>query len=98
MPAHSRDAPNAAAEARNAFNSFLTTLREPLAISVMMSLLARIHNLIINDNSLELNVEYTNLWPPNISNINNYNLKHVLESLTELLERSLRLYPYNTSW
>ncbi|XP_047540457.1 integrator complex subunit 8 [Vanessa atalanta] len=98
MPSHSRDAPNTAAEARNAFNAFLATLREPLAVSVMMSLLARIHNLLIDDSSLELVVEYTNLWPSNISNINNYNIKHVLESLTELLERSLKLYPYNTSW
>ncbi|XP_037300356.1 integrator complex subunit 8 isoform X2 [Manduca sexta] len=97
-PSYSRDIPNAAAEARNAFNAFLATLREPLAISVMMSLLARIHNLIIDDNSLELVVEYTNLWPSNISNINNYHVKFVLESLTDLLDRSLKLYPYNTSW
>ncbi|XP_034824046.1 integrator complex subunit 8 [Maniola hyperantus] len=98
MPSHSRDATNVAAEARNSFNGFLATLREPLAVSVMMSLLARIHNLLIDDSSLELVVEYTSLWPSNISNMNNYNVKHVLESLTDLLERSLKLYPYNTSW
>ncbi|CAH2990018.1 unnamed protein product [Chilo suppressalis] len=98
MASHSRDAPNAAAEARNAFNAFLATLREPLAVSVMLSLLARIHNLLIDDNTLELVVEYTNLWPTTISNINNYNVKYVLESLTDILERSLKLYPYNTSW
>ncbi|XP_026726032.1 integrator complex subunit 8 [Trichoplusia ni] len=97
-PSHSRDANGAAAEARNAFNGFLATLREPLAVSVMLSLLARIHNLLIDDSSLELVVEYTNLWPSNISNMNNYNPKFVLESLTDLLERSLKLYPYNTSW
>ncbi|CAK1599761.1 unnamed protein product [Parnassius mnemosyne] len=98
MPSHSRDASNASADARNAFNAFLATLREPLAISVIFSLLAKIHNLIIDDNSLELVVEYTSLWPSNISNINNYNTKYILESLTDLLERSLKLYPYNTSW
>ncbi|XP_038209014.1 integrator complex subunit 8 [Zerene cesonia] len=98
MPSHSRDAPNAAAEARNAFNAFLTTLREPLAVSVMLSLLARIYNLLTDDSSLELVIEYTTLWPSNISNMNNYNCKHVLESVTELLEKSLKFYPYNTSW
>ncbi|XP_021200979.3 integrator complex subunit 8 [Helicoverpa armigera] len=97
-PTHSRDAPAAWAEARIAFNGFLSTLREPLAVSVMLSLLARIHNLLVDDGSLELVVEYTNLWPNNISNMNNYNSKFVLESLTDLLERSLKLYPYNTSW
>ncbi|XP_041974446.1 integrator complex subunit 8 [Aricia agestis] len=98
VPTHSRDTPNAAAEARSAFNAFLATLREPLAVSVVLSLLARIHNLLNDDSSLELVVEYTSLWPSNISNANNYNVKFVLESLTELLERSLKLYPYNTSW
>lgn len=58
----------------------------------------RIHNLLTDDASLELVVEYTGLWPSAISNSNNYSTKHVLESLTDLLERSLRLYPYNTSW
>ncbi|KAJ8734073.1 hypothetical protein PYW07_014624 [Mythimna separata] len=96
-PSHSREAPGVS-EARNAFNGFLSTLREPLAVSVMLSLLARIHNVLIDDNSLELVVDYTNLWPNNISNVNNYNAKLVLESLTDLLERSLKLYPYNTSW
>lgn len=98
MPSHSRDVPNAAAEARNAFNAFLATLREPLAVSIMLSLLAKIHNLLIDDASMELVVEYTNLWPATISNMNNYNVKYVLESLTDMLERSLKLYPYNTSW
>ncbi|XP_035429833.2 integrator complex subunit 8 [Spodoptera frugiperda] len=97
-PTHPRDAPGATAEARNSFNGFLSTLREPLAVSVMLSLLARIHNLLIDDPSLELVVDYTNLWPNNILNANNYNAKFVLESLTDLLERSLKLYPYNTAW
>lgn len=98
MPSHARDAANAAAEARNNFNAFLSTLREPLAVSVVFSLLARIHNLLVDDTSLELVVEYTGLWPNTLGNGNNYNVKFVLESLTDLLERSLKLYPYNTSW
>ncbi|XP_028165739.1 integrator complex subunit 8 [Ostrinia furnacalis] len=97
MPSHSRDT-NVTAEARNAFNAFLSTLREPVAVSVMLSLLAKIHNLLIDDVANELVVEYTNLWPTTISNVNNYNDKFVLESLTDLLEKCLTLYPYNTSW
>ncbi|XP_050673559.1 integrator complex subunit 8 isoform X2 [Leptidea sinapis] len=97
VPAHGRDAA-AAAEARASLNTLMSTLREPLAISVMLSLLAKIYNLMIDDSSLELVTEYTGLWPNNISNVNNYNAKHILESITELLERSLKFYPYNTSW
>lgn len=94
-PSHSRDA---VTEIRNQFNSFLSMLREPLAISVACSLLAKIYNLLIDDSTLELTVDYTNLWPSLIPNTNNYNVKLVLESLTDLLERSVNLYPYNTSW
>ncbi|XP_047985656.1 integrator complex subunit 8-like [Leguminivora glycinivorella] len=73
-------------------------LRDPLAISVFLSLLAKIYNVLVDDPSSELLVEYTDLWPNHIANINSYNPKDVLESLIELLERSLKFYPYNTSW
>ncbi|VVD01426.1 unnamed protein product [Leptidea sinapis] len=68
VPAHGRDAA-AAAEARASLNTLMSTLREPLAISVMLSLLAKIYNLMIDDSSLELVTEYTGLWPNNISNM-----------------------------
>ncbi|XP_063548193.1 integrator complex subunit 8-like [Cydia strobilella] len=73
-------------------------LREPLAISVVLSLLAKIYNVVVDDVSMELVVEYTDLWPNNIANMNRYKPKDVLESMIELLERSLKFYPYNTSW
>ncbi|XP_063395483.1 integrator complex subunit 8-like [Cydia fagiglandana] len=73
-------------------------LRDPLAISVVLSLLAKLYNVLVDDPSMELVVEYTELWPNNIANINSYKPGDVLESLIELLERSLKLYPYNTSW
>ncbi|XP_049887271.1 integrator complex subunit 8 [Pectinophora gossypiella] len=98
MATHGRDASTAAAEARSNFHSFLAALREPVAVSVMFSLLAKIYNILIDDTSLELVVEYTNLWPQTISNLSSYNSKYVIEFLTDMLERSLKLYPYNTSW
>lgn len=98
MP-HARDRDSQqTSEARNSFNAFLATLREPIAIGVMLSLLARIYNVLTDDTALELVVEYTGLWPVTISNTNNYTVKYVLESLTDLLEKSLKLYPYNTAW
>lgn len=85
-------------EGRSEYHALLHALREPLAISVMLSVLAKIHNVLVDDTSLELVVDYTNLWPGIITNGNAYNVKHILESLTELLERSLKMYPYNVSW
>lgn len=98
MASHSRDAQAAAEKARAHFNAFLATLREPLAVSVALSLLAKIYNLVVDDSTTELVIDYTNLWPSNISNMNNCNSKHVLESITNVLDRSLKLYPYNTTW
>lgn len=97
VPTHSRET-YCGSDARTQFNYFLSTLREPLAISIGMSLLTRIYNIIVDDSILELTVEYISLWPATISNVNLYSSKHILESLTDLLERSLKLYPYNISW
>ncbi|GBP21416.1 Integrator complex subunit 8 [Eumeta japonica] len=97
MPAQGRDSA-ASTEARTAFNAFLCTIREPLPATVACSLLARLHNVLVDDTAAELYIEYIPLWPSNISNVNSYNVKHVLESLTQLLDKSLRIDPYNISW
>ncbi|XP_037964316.2 integrator complex subunit 8 isoform X1 [Plutella xylostella] len=95
--AHSRDAA-AAAEARHAFHGFLATLREPLAITVMLSVLARIYNVITDDPATELVIDYLALWPGGVSALSSHNARLVLDAAADVLERSLRLYPYNTSW
>lgn len=46
---------------------FLKKIREPKVFSLAISLLAKIHNILKDDPNLDLNGDYVNLWPANIS-------------------------------
>lgn len=46
---------------------FLSKLREPLVISIVLSLLARLHNILKDETNLDINAEYMFLWPTNVS-------------------------------
>lgn len=49
------------------FRQFLEKLREPLAISLMLSMLAKIHNLLKDETQFDLNMDHMYLWPTNIT-------------------------------
>ncbi|GLH06860.1 Integrator complex subunit 8 [Gryllus bimaculatus] len=76
----------------------LATLRDPIALAVAISLLARLNNVLRDEPTFELNVEYTGLWPATVSNANSYYARAVSEMLGQLLALSLRFHPTNTSW
>lgn len=71
---------------------------EPNALSLVISLLARLHNVLMDQPPLDLYVQLTHLWPGTIKNANQYNVKQVAETLMEVLEHALTYYPYNVSW
>ena len=43
--------------------SFFTRLRDDMALRVVISLLAKLYNVLKDESTLELNVEHANLWP-----------------------------------
>lgn len=47
--------------------SFLAKLRDPLVISIVLSLLAKLHNILKDETNLDLNAEYMFLWPANVN-------------------------------
>ncbi|KAL1380727.1 hypothetical protein pipiens_013974 [Culex pipiens pipiens] len=77
---------------------FLSKLRDPLVISIVLSLLAKLHNILKDETNLDLNAEYMFLWPTNVNNPAVYNIKVVYEMLNHLLAQSLRFYPNNIPW
>ncbi|CAG2060028.1 unnamed protein product [Timema podura] len=93
-----RDSPSGALQSRSALSQFLGRLRDGTAIAVAASLLARLHNVLRDEPSLELVVEYTGLWPAVVSNANSYNNRAVLEVLSQLLMQALKYHPTNVSW
>lgn len=76
----------------------LSRLREPTALTIVISLLARLHNVLRDEASLELYAQYLALWPASIPNSNSYNIRNIAEFLFQLLTQALKIYPTNVSW
>lgn len=77
---------------------FFCKLRDPVVISIVLSLLAKLHNILKDETNLDLNAEYMFLWPTNVNNPAIYNLKVLDETLNNLLQQSLKYYPSNIPW
>ncbi|XP_015607164.1 integrator complex subunit 8 [Cephus cinctus] len=79
-------------------SALLSRLREPTALTVAISLLARLHNVLRDESSLELYAQYLTLWPVSIPNSNSYNHRTISEHLFQLLMQALKYYPSNVPW
>ncbi|XP_055592549.1 integrator complex subunit 8 isoform X2 [Uranotaenia lowii] len=77
---------------------FLQKLRDPLVLSIVLSLLAKMYNIIKYESNLDLNAEYMFLWPVSIKNSAMYNHKMIQETLNNLLQQALKYYPNNIPW
>ncbi|KAI4457281.1 hypothetical protein MML48_8g00010309 [Holotrichia oblita] len=78
--------------------SFFSRLRDGNALRVVISLLTKLYNVLKDEASLELNVEYGNLWPAVVTNANSYIIESVSEVLLQIVDQALKFYPYNVSW
>ncbi|XP_058118359.1 integrator complex subunit 8 [Anopheles ziemanni] len=76
----------------------IAKLRDPLVISIMLSLLAKLHNILKDETNLDMNAEYMFLWPTNVNNTSIYSIKLVSEALNLLLNQALKYYPNNIPW
>ncbi|CRK97815.1 CLUMA_CG011191, isoform A [Clunio marinus] len=52
------------------FKQFLDKMRDSFAISILLSMLSKMHNLLKDDTNMELSIENFHLWPQSISNKN----------------------------
>lgn len=80
------------------FKQFLEKMRDPFAITILLGMLSKMHNLLKDDSNMELSIENLHLWPLSISAVNGYNIKSVCESLSQLLKLGLKMYPLNVPW
>nr|XP_031845085.1 integrator complex subunit 8 [Nomia melanderi] len=78
--------------------STLSRLREPMVLTVVISLLARLRNVLRDESSLELHTQYLSLWPAGVPNANSYNIRTIGELLFQLLSQALKYYPSNVPW
>ncbi|KAJ8673706.1 hypothetical protein QAD02_004968 [Eretmocerus hayati] len=73
-------------------------LREVTVLNIAISLLARLHNILRDEQSLELYTTYLNMWPTTILNPKLYNMRVIGEQLFQLLSQALKYYPNNVPW
>jgi len=76
---------------------FFSLLRDWTVLSAAISLLARLHNVLRDEISLELVFDHTALWPGVVSNTSSYNIQLVSETLLQLVNLALDFYPKNIS-
>ncbi|EFN80014.1 integrator complex subunit 8 [Harpegnathos saltator] len=89
---------NASRDVVASITSTLTRLREPMVLTVVISLLARLRNVLRDESSLELHTQYLTLWPAGVPNANSYNIRYIGEILFQLLIQALKYYPCNVPW
>lgn len=58
---------NAASLAHTTFIPFLKNLRDPLIVTIVLSLLAKFYNILKDESNFDLNIDYIYVWPTNIS-------------------------------
>ncbi|KAG5899842.1 hypothetical protein JTB14_012313 [Gonioctena quinquepunctata] len=73
-------------------------LKDSWCLSVVISLLTKLFNILLDESGLELQVDYANLWPAVVSNANSYNSVAVWELLSDIVTHALKEYPTNVAW
>ncbi|XP_031630488.1 integrator complex subunit 8 isoform X3 [Contarinia nasturtii] len=77
---------------------FIQKLRDPLPITIMLSLFSRLHNILDDNSNREINGEHMILWPTSVTNPINYNIDIVLELLNITLKQALHCHPQYVPW
>lgn len=79
---------------RSAFLDFIENLRDPTCLSILISLLGHVLNLLNQEPSSEIHIDHLAMWPPSVSG-NGWKDK-VKDTLTWLVDHATRLYPTGT--
>ncbi|KAL1461880.1 hypothetical protein WDU94_013747 [Cyamophila willieti] len=85
-------------------SQFLSQLREPTAVTVMATLFSRLYNILRDEQSMEVNIEWMNLWPgvlpgtPGLQYANARTVTSILEILSSMLTNALKYEPNNVNF
>lgn len=79
---------------RSAFLDFLENLCEPSCLSIIISLLGHVLNLLNQEPSNEVHIDHLAMWPPSV-NVT-VSMEMVRETLTWVVDHATRLYPTAT--
>ncbi|CAH1117237.1 unnamed protein product [Phaedon cochleariae] len=100
LPQSKRNNPafNDMSNLRSNLLSVFFKLKDSLCLAVVISLLTKLFNILKDESSLEVQMEYMNLWPAVVTNANSYNAIAACDLLSEMVLYGLKEYPTNVSW
>ncbi|XP_032714563.1 integrator complex subunit 8 isoform X4 [Mustela lutreola] len=82
---------------RSELLSFIKKLREPLVLTIILSLFVKLHNVredIVND----ITAEHISIWPSSIPNLQSVDFEAVAITVKELVRYALSINPNTHSW
>ncbi|XP_052571810.1 integrator complex subunit 8 isoform X2 [Peromyscus californicus insignis] len=82
---------------RSELLSFIKKLREPLVLTIIVSLFVKLHNVredIVND----ITAEHISIWPSSIPNLQSVDFEAVAITVKELVRYTLTINPNNHAW
>ncbi|KAF3822623.1 hypothetical protein GH733_007997 [Mirounga leonina] len=82
---------------RSELLSFIKKLREPLVLTIILSLFVKLHNVredIVND----ITAEHISIWPSSIPNLQSVDFEAVAITVKELVRYALSINPSTHSW
>ncbi|XP_035680270.1 integrator complex subunit 8-like [Branchiostoma floridae] len=85
---------------RTEFLDFLKNIQDPVCLSLMVSCLAKIINILQDDSNKDVSNDYATLWPQGLGNHKNTHVSDdsVALVLRELLGHALSINPGRPSW
>ncbi|XP_022092022.1 integrator complex subunit 8-like [Acanthaster planci] len=83
---------------RSDFLQFLKQLRSSLCLSVMLSSVIRLHNLLKDDTLNELSHEHAQLWPNTVTNSSAISVDSVTMVMGQLISHVISVNPGQPSW
>lgn len=83
---------------RESFCKFIKNLKIPQLLSILLSLLSTLYNVIDSSANHEITSEYRQYWPLSVSSSANINLNCLVDILNSLVEHCMKLDPYNSFW
>ena len=82
------------------FLNFLSSLKEPVVMTTLISLLAKIFNVLKDESGKEVHGEHPDIWPANnaVGNADQVNLPSLTETLEFITEHALGTDATHASW
>ncbi|XP_077494107.1 integrator complex subunit 8-like [Amblyomma americanum] len=93
-----RDPPSVPSLSRHTFHSFLQQMKDNLALTLLLSCLAKMYNILRDDSGSEVCPEYPQLWPTAIANPSNYSKSAVTDVFHATLQHCLTTNSSHAGW